>query len=138
MSMWSEIENDEGTPVQKLGRLAGATTFEGGPEPVDVGFLQLSVDRVAKHEVEKALDAALTYAEGEFNSIDAAQLRQGPSYIEIGAWLGSQTLALQLMALLKHFELADIVTPATLGITGEQAKELMGNGFLMLILKSSE
>lgn len=50
-----------------------------------------------------------------------------------GAWLGDQGLALRFMGLVSHFGFADVMTPAWLGITGDEAKEMMGMGLVMLV-----
>ena len=44
----------------------------------------------------------------------------GPSYIELGAWIGDQGLALALMGLGSALGIWGIITPQTLGIEGEE------------------
>lgn len=61
-----------------------------------------------------------------------ARLAAGPSYIEVGAEVGDQGAALQLFAVGKVAGLWDVVTPAFMGIHGEQAKAMAGQGFVMI------
>ena len=73
---------------------------------------------------------------GEFVSIDAARFEQGPSYIELGAWLGSQDVALRLIGLGELVGLWTAMTAARLGIPREQAVEMAGAGFIMPAMDS--
>lgn len=61
-----------------------------------------------------------------------AELAGGPSYIHLGARLGSQDLALRVMALGQHFGFWDVITPATLHIEGPDADDLAGKGLVMI------
>lgn len=63
------------------------------------------------------------------------RLVQGPSYIEVGGEMGDQGIAMTTFAVLEAIGLADIMTPAKLGMTGPQADEMAGRGFVMLIPK---
>lgn len=99
---------------------------------VDVGFLTIGF---TEHAADKTgfiglLKAALNEP-GEFHTFTVDEFKGGPSYITTGAWIGDQGLALCLYALLEHYELAEVVTPAKIGITGDRARELMGSGFVM-------
>lgn len=94
---------------------------------INVGFTEASVDEQAFLD---ALVQALS-GSGEFQNMDRARLASGPSYIETGAWLGSQDQALRFIALGAHYGLWDVITPATLHITGEQADMLAGGGMVM-------
>lgn len=68
---------------------------------------------------------------GEFGHMTLDELEGGPSYIQWGRWLGDQTTALRCMALGQHYGLWSVVTPTTLGITGEDAQRLAGMGMVM-------
>ena len=57
----------------------------------------------------------------------------GLSYIHLGAELGSQEMALRLMALGKHIGLWDIMDPTTIGLTGDIANKLIGKGFVYAV-----
>jgi hypothetical protein len=60
------------------------------------------------------------------------RLQKGPSYIEIGAGLGDQGLALLLMGLGELVGLWKVMTPKCLGATKEQAEQLAGMGHIMI------
>jgi hypothetical protein len=59
------------------------------------------------------------------------RLREGPSYIEIGAELGDQGAALLLIGLGGLVGLWKVVTPAVFGFEGEEAKHMAGMGMVM-------
>ena len=93
---------------------------------VDVHFIQIAVHLEAAGLVKDDLVALLrTYPEPE-------RLARGPSYIEVGGWLGDQGAALQLFALGEALGLWTVITPERLGITGAAADQLAGTGFVML------
>lgn len=71
---------------------------------------------------------------GEIASYPAPErLKGGPSYIEIGAVLGSQDAALRWMALGSVLDYWRIMTPEKAGITGDDADALAGQGFVMVL-----
>lgn len=70
--------------------------------------------------------------QGEFGAMPLDRLVQGPSFIELGGWLGSQDLALRFMALGQHYGLWTVITPATLGIEGAVADQMAGGGMVMI------
>ena len=113
-------------------------TVDGYPEAplrgtlVDVHFIQVGfTERVAGVTATEFYRLIEESADGEFGTVTMDRLRQGPSYIELGAWLGSQELALCFLALGEHLGCWTVVTPATLGITGEDADRMAGAGFVM-------
>lgn len=63
---------------------------------------------------------------------DPERLAGGPSYIELGGVLGDQGLALALIALGHVLKLWEAITPALLGVTGAEAQEMAGLGFVMI------
>lgn len=100
---------------------------------VDVHFLMIGftpeVDEITPLEfVDMIVDAET----GEWMSFLLDEFKQGPSYITIGAWLGSQDQALRFMALGEHYGLWHVITPAKLGATGERADKMAGTGFVMI------
>jgi len=95
---------------------------------VKVGFTEASTDREA---FLADLKRATGPGEGEFQDMPPDALAGGPSYITIGGWPGSQDLALRLIALGVHHGVWDVITPAVLGITGQEADDLAGRGFVM-------
>lgn len=136
MLAWDNIKaNDQKNPVQKLALLVENALSDDTSNVQDVGFMRVAVsdENVSKDDFIEALTTALTHAEGDFVSVDFHELAQGPSYITLGAWIGSQQTALILMAVGAFFGIWGIATPMKLGITGEKAKELMGSGFVMVV-----
>lgn len=95
-------------------------------EKVDVEFMTIGVDReraeIRRQEFTNILD---TYPEPD-------RLSAGPSYIEVGAQIGDQGAAFQLFALGKTLGLWDVITPAVMGITGDMARQMAGQGFVMI------
>lgn len=77
-------------------------------------------------------------SKGVFQDVSVERLQAGPSYIELGAWIGDQGLALALMGLGERLGLWSVVTPDTLGVEDEKlATHLMGMGFVMVAVDSS-
>ncbi len=95
-------------------------------EKVDLEFLVIGVNK-AKAEAHKAelIEIMDTYPNPE-------RLAGGPSYIEVGAEIGDQGAAFQLFALGKVLGLWGVITPASLGITGDQAVQMAGSGYIMM------
>lgn len=76
-------------------------------------------------------------SKGVFQDVSVERLQDGPSYIELGAWIGDQGLALALMGLGERLGLWSVVTPDTLGIDDEKlASHLMGMGFVMVAVEA--
>lgn len=96
-----------------------------GLEKVDMEFLVIGVDK-AKAEARKAelIDILKTYPAPD-------RLAGGPSYIEVGAEIGDQGAAFQLFALGKVLGLWGVITPATMGFKGQEARDMAGSGFVM-------
>lgn len=133
----------EGTPELVEQAEAGADKLEGGGilevyamphvsearpeiERVDMEFLVIGVNRDAaeRHRAE-FVDLMNAYPNPHV-------LAGGPSYIAVGAEIGDQGAAFQMFALGKVLGLWDVITPATLGATGQQARDLAGSGFIMI------
>ncbi len=93
---------------------------------VDVHFFTVGVDMDAAEERRGDFIAVLdTYSQPE-------RLVGGPSYIEVGAEVGSQQAALQMFGLGEALGLWDVITPKRLGIDGPMADELAGGGMVMM------
>ena len=110
---------------------------EGGTDTVDVGFFYVSfTDEVdaQKDAFVTALNTCITDGLGEFGTFDADRISKGPSYIEVGGWLGDQGTALCFFALGQRLGLWTVITPATLGMLRDtvEYKELAGRGMVML------
>jgi hypothetical protein len=69
-----------------------------------------------------------TGAFAEANPFDGAE----HSYIELGAWIGDQGLALQYMGLGVALGAFTLLSPAMLGIDGPLAIEMAGKGLLSI------
>lgn len=97
-----------------------------GVEKVDLEFLVIGVDK-AKAEEHRAelVDILKTYPQPD-------RLAGGPSYIEVGGEIGDQGAAFQLFALGKVLGLWDVITPATFGMSGAEAREAAGRGYIMM------
>ncbi|HEY3679012.1 MAG TPA: hypothetical protein VGL45_09850 [Bradyrhizobium sp.] len=91
-------------------------------EKVDMVFLTIGVDKPAAEKYRQELLALLA---------DYPRLKEGPSYIEVGAEIGDQGAAFQLFALGKVLGLWDVITPQLMGFEGDEAREMAGRGFIM-------
>ncbi|MBU2595389.1 hypothetical protein KJ713_00980 [Patescibacteria group bacterium] len=97
-----------------------------GIKKVDCHFITVGVNKAKAEELRGALvDVLKGYPQPD-------RLAGGSSYIEVGGVIGDQGAAFQLFALGKVLGLWDIITPATLGITGSQADQLAGGGLVMM------
>lgn len=95
-------------------------------EKVDVEFLVIGVDKTKAEKNRADLISILNdYPEPE-------RLAGGPSYIEIGGIIGDQGAAFQLFALGSVLGLWKVITPKSLGMTGNAAREMAGSGFIMI------
>ncbi len=101
-------------------------------EKVDLHFIVIGVDK-AKAETRRAeLVSILRDWPTEAWGSPVHKLEQGPSYIEVGAVVEDQGAALQLFALGEVLRLWTVITPAKLGITGPEANNMAGMGFVMI------
>lgn len=94
---------------------------------IDMVFVEVGVD-TAKAESRRAEIVALLNDWPE-----PLMLEGGPSYIHLGGVLGSQDAALQLMALGEVLRIWKMLTPMTLGATGEEARQMAGGGMLYAV-----
>lgn len=101
-------------------------------EGADAGFLRFKAKDDMTLTADEFFEAIKAAEKGYYQDEPLDRLAQGPSYIELGGWIGDQGLAMAFMALGKILGLWDIVTPATLGIEGDQAQQMMGMGFVMI------
>ena len=101
---------------------------EAGPdlEKVDLHFITIGVYRLkAESKRAELLELLAEYPDPE-------SLAGGPSYITVGAEIGSQSGAFQLFALGKALGLWQVITPRKLGVTGDMADQMAGSGFIMM------
>lgn len=105
-----------------------------GPAVHDLHFIRVATDEAAcDHDrFVELVDRCCGERAGEFGAFDRERLEGGPSYIEIGGWVGDQTMALRFMALGVAAEAWEIITPERLGIEGPDADRLAGGGFVMV------
>lgn len=92
---------------------------------VDVHFVVIVVDPLALERRAEIIAAI------EASAINLDRLRDGPSYIEVGAALGDQGYALRLFGLGEALGLWRVITPARLGFDGPEADKLAGTGYVM-------
>ncbi len=97
-----------------------------GVEKVDMQFLTIGVDKATAEKHRADLVALLDAYP------DPATLASGPSYIAVGAEIGDQGAAFQLFALGKVLGLWDVITPASFGMSGQEAADMAGRGFIMI------
>jgi len=95
-------------------------------EKVDLSFLTIGVDKIAAEKNRAELVGIMK----SYPSQD--RLQSGPSYIEVGAEIGDQGAAFQLFALGKVLGFWDVITPERLGLSGEQARQMAGAGYIMI------
>jgi hypothetical protein len=67
----------------------------------------------------------------ERSEIDQKRLLRGPGYVETGAALGDQMLALRLYGLGEAVGLWTVITPERFGAKGDAAAQLAGAGWVM-------
>lgn len=98
----------------------------GNMTPVDMVFVTIGVDtaKAEKHRAE-LVEILGTYPDPE-------RLAGGPSYIEVGGVIGDQGAAFCLFALGQTLGLWEIITPATFGLTGDEARQAAGSGFIVI------
>jgi len=153
LPMWVRMERPTGTPEVSQRQVGEVTvtevmgfpeapesavheTFtEGAPDQAraNVHFVEIAptADFPDREELIAAVRAAL--GEGEFGvTMTADDLAGGPSYINLGGWLGSQDLGLMLIGAVELAGIAAAITPEALGMTGASADVLAGNGLIML------
>lgn len=68
---------------------------------------------------------------GHFASMTLKRLAFGPSYIELGGWLGSQDQALRFLALGEYYLLWEVMTPKKLFVADDLADQMAGAGYVM-------
>jgi len=96
-------------------------------DKVDMVFVDVVVDRAKAEQYRGALTEQLRgYPQPE-------RLASGPSYIELAPNMGlEQEGALRVMALGKTLGIWGIMSGKTLGMNDDQAREMAGQGFLMI------
>jgi hypothetical protein len=127
----SEIKNRDGDTVMHTVDIYDMPHVshlkpDANVEKIDVHFMVVGVIRDKADEKREALIRALeSYPEPD-------RLKGGPSHIEVGANIGDQGAALSLFALGEYLGFWKVITPEKLGITGAEADQLAGAGFVMI------
>lgn len=105
-----------------------------GSKVVDCHFVWVGFTEAFTTMTADELYQAITDTEaGMFRSMGPQSWANGPSYIEIGGWIGDQTLAFQFMACCVAHGLANhVITPTLLGFDETQADQLAGAGLVLL------
>jgi hypothetical protein len=126
------IERGEADPERLPG---GVVSIDAMPHEAD---MDPSLTRVDCHFVVVGVDARKAEAHrAEFLRLledypQPERLAGGPSYIEVGAEIEDQGAAFCLFALGEALGLWSVITPSKMGITGPQADDLAGRGFIMM------
>ncbi len=99
---------------------------------IDVFAFKVAVDldRAATHRDE--LIGLLADWPTEAWGRPIPRLEEGPNYLQAGAVLDDQRRALVLFAVGEGLGFWTVITPATFGITGSEAAEFAGLGFIMI------
>lgn len=129
------MTDSEQTPISALADLVRANTEQVQDNTLDsVSVYFFNVRKRADSTLTaEELVTALSKAEhGYYAEIPLERLVQGPSYIELGAWIGDQGNAMALMGLGEILGLWKVITPATLHMPVESHAQLAGSGFVML------
>lgn len=131
----SDEQQDDFTPIRVLGNIVRDAVLQVQPDTegaTDVGFISIIQNPEVELDAVTLSKAILAAEKGYYQDEPLERLLAGPSYIELGAWIGDQGLALALMGLGSALDIWGIITPQTLGIEGEEAKQMMGMGFIMV------
>jgi hypothetical protein len=130
-------------PISVLADYVRAHTREatrGTPGAISVHFFDVEiVGDPAREELVALIEAAA--GDGYYLNMglpgapegddDPPPLTKGQSYIALGAWIGDQGLAMQLLALGHAVRIWDLVTPASLRIFAEAADTVARLGYVL-------
>lgn len=122
-------------PIWDLNKLVSKSVEQvtpGTEGSVTVGFFSVVKRPDAEVDALELVARIKAATKGYYGDEPVERLLEGPSYIELGGWIGDQGVALGLMGLGAILGLWDIITPMTLGIEGKQADDMMGTGFIMI------
>ena len=106
------------------------------PEDIEMHAIDMVFFRVAYRPESDPKRFAQLFTESMrhvgYAPMTPARMKEGPSYIELGAWLGDQHTALMVMALGSHLGFFELLTPRLMGIEDENAvKQMAGSGYVM-------
>ena len=119
-------KKEEGYKVINIYTMPHVSQANKKLEQVNCHFIVVGVDKEkAEQYREELIDILKTYPQPE-------RLAGGPSYIEIGAEIGSQDGAFRLFAVGQVLKFWDVIIPESLGFTGAEADSLAGRGYVMI------
>lgn len=104
------------------------------PQHADVGFFRVAATDTPDGEQLRALLRA-NAAAGEYAQVDVFDGHEH-SYLELGAWLGSQDAALRLMGLGELLGLWQLLTPRKMlkdSVPEETLQQLAGAGYITIV-----
>ncbi len=110
---------------------ADASKIEG-LEKVDCHFMVVGVNKPRALEIKDELLKILAEWPSQAWGSSVPKLQEGPSYIHVGGVVGDQGAAFQLFALGQVLGFWNVLIPEKFGITGVQANELAGSGFVYI------
>lgn len=99
---------------------------------VNVHFFSLAIDKAKTEANKERLIQVLDEYPAEAWGHSIHDLKEGPSYIEVGGAVDSQDVALRLFAIGEAMGLWTVVTPERVGFEGDEARKLAGSGFVMI------
>lgn len=116
----------------KCGKCCDTT---GAPDPsghtVDMVFFKVAAKDAPSVEDFKALTAAAR--DGSFSAVNPLDGLEH-NYLELGAWIGDQGLAMLYMALGVNLGIFKLLSPAMLGLEGAEALQFASMGMLSVQL----
>lgn len=128
-------EGEEITPIARLAKIVEASVERCAPDTegaVYVGafWVKFKEDYVGREQFVEALREA---HEGYYQRILIEDIKNGPSYIALGAWIGDQGRAMKFMGMGALLGLWKIFTPKMLGASDEEAGKMMGMGYILIL-----
>lgn len=107
---------------------AHTTQGDGEEHTADMFFFKMATQGEPDAETLRML---IRDHQGEFCDLDILDGGEH-GYIQVGAWIGDQQIALRLMGLGQLLDLWEIFTPNPLPIPDEQKKQLAGAGMVFI------
>jgi hypothetical protein len=109
------------------------------PDPtghtIDMVFFKVAVDDGASIDTFKELTEG--NQDGDFCSLNPLDGKEH-NYMELGAWIGDQGLAMMYMALGVSVGAFTLLSPSMLGLSGPDALQLAGMGMLAIQVKKDQ
>lgn len=127
-----EERKEGGVHVLEVYAMPHESEAKEGIEKVDCHFIVVGVDKAKAKKIKEELVGILADWPLEAWGVPVPKLQDGPSYTHAGGVIGNQGKAFQLFALGQVLGLWKVITPESLGITGDQANQMAGSGFVMI------